>query len=390
MKFYTKTGSSHGYFEGRYFNHLKFAKCQPESIYWYDCHDYVVRQLEIKDCLEEIHWNHLLEDPTSKFMIFHPDEYFNYSDVKMWVDTLKKRRVPTSQVYFVVEDENWVEWFNRIMEKFDYRGYNICSLPLLMWVVRPQEKQSITGRFSILSRNYQKWRLDFFLKLLEKDLLKDMTYTFNNLCPYGDNMPIFPHEELIANAEELGFTINEKILNWIKHVPYTFDNVRITDKFSNVVYDTISSHGINVVVESQCDPHYFFGGHRHIDSKTFSVAFPTEKTFKAIACSRPFIILSSQYFLQEFKQLGFKTFHPYIDESYDNCYNMQDRFNAIVNELDRLRNLSDKEFQDLLEVLQPIADYNLEVMKERQSHVKLTGNFEFLNQYLDKHFLFNR
>lgn len=47
------------------------------------------------------------------------------------------------------------------------------------------------------------------------------------------------------------------------------------------------------------------------------IFFPTEKTGKALMSGKPFIVLSGQYFLKHLRDMGFKTFHPVIDESYD-------------------------------------------------------------------------
>lgn len=47
------------------------------------------------------------------------------------------------------------------------------------------------------------------------------------------------------------------------------------------------------------------------------IFFPTEKTGKALMSGKPFIVLSGKHFLKNLRSVGFKTFHPIIDESYD-------------------------------------------------------------------------
>jgi hypothetical protein len=44
----------------------------------------------------------------------------------------------------------------------------------------------------------------------------------------------------------------------------------------------------------------------------------TEKTLKAINARMPFVSIACHKYLYRLKKLGFKTFSPYIDESYDN------------------------------------------------------------------------
>lgn len=50
---------------------------------------------------------------------------------------------------------------------------------------------------------------------------------------------------------------------------------------------------------------------------TGNVFFVTEKTWRCILARRPFIIVGSQFFLQNLKRLGFKTFNNFWDEGYD-------------------------------------------------------------------------
>jgi hypothetical protein len=46
-------------------------------------------------------------------------------------------------------------------------------------------------------------------------------------------------------------------------------------------------------------------------------SFFTEKTAKPILAKRPFIYFSGQGYLRNLRKLGFRTFGPVIDESYD-------------------------------------------------------------------------
>ena len=41
------------------------------------------------------------------------------------------------------------------------------------------------------------------------------------------------------------------------------------------------------------------------------------------------------------RDFGYKTFHPYIDETYDTLVDDEQRITAIVNEIERLCKLSD-------------------------------------------------
>lgn len=67
-----------------------------------------------------------------------------------------------------------------------------------------------------------------------------------------------------------------------------------------------------------------------VDSAGFDV-FLTEKTFKVLAHRHPFMIWGTRGSLQHLKQQGFETFEHLFDESYDECYNNDDRLLHIIN-----------------------------------------------------------
>jgi hypothetical protein len=84
----------------------------------------------------------------------------------------------------------------------------------------------------------------------------------------------------------------------------------------------------------------------------------TEKTLRPIACGHPFIIANGPGCLALLRKYGFKTFHPYINESYDNIVDDNERLSVIVKEMQRLQSLSNNELDLLLDNCKSISDYN--------------------------------
>ena len=64
--------------------------------------------------------------------------------------------------------------------------------------------------------------------------------------------------------------------------------------------------------------------------------FISEKTWKTIMNYHPFIIVASPFTLKKIRSYGFKTFHPFIDESYDVCLDNQQRFLMIEEQIKKL------------------------------------------------------
>jgi hypothetical protein len=84
----------------------------------------------------------------------------------------------------------------------------------------------------------------------------------------------------------------------------------------------------------------------------------TEKIFRPIACGQPFILASTPGSLKYLRSYGFRTFNPWIDETYDDIFDSNDRLAAIVAEMKRISNLSPENKNYLVEYCNRIAEYN--------------------------------
>jgi hypothetical protein len=118
---------------------------------------------------------------------------------------------------------------------------------------------------------------------------------------------------------------------WIDGLPY-HDGI-LLDPFSNSLSLRFLKGAVNIVIETRADNR---GKHNLII---------TEKTFKPIMMGKPFMIYGPSGSLEILRKEGFKTFHPYIDESYDMAIDSPDsRRKSLVKEIKRLSELTDAEF----------------------------------------------
>jgi len=83
--------------------------------------------------------------------------------------------------------------------------------------------------------------------------------------------------------------------------------------------------------------------------------FNSEKVFKPIACSHPFMVLGGKGSLQHLKERGYKTFSDYFDESYDTM-NDDRRMEAIISTLIDIENIEDK--VSWFESMRPVLEHN--------------------------------
>ena len=131
----------------------------------------------------------------------------------------------------------------------------------------------------------------------------------------------------------------------------------------DIVYHTDSY--FSIVTET-----YFYHDYKKYDGMCWAsyedTLFISEKTYKAIAFKHPFIVLGFDGTLSYLRKIGYKTFHPYIDESYDQEYDDTKRLQMIVDEIVRLCRQSDEEWITWQNNIKDIVEHNYRILRERQ------------------------
>ena len=88
--------------------------------------------------------------------------------------------------------------------------------------------------------------------------------------------------------------------------------------------------------------------------------YMSEKIFKPISNLVPFIIVSTPFFLKKLREIGYKTFHPWINESYDEEVDNDKRFFMILDEIKRLCSMTKEEIHKWYYEMEDILLYNQE------------------------------
>lgn len=83
-----------------------------------------------------------------------------------------------------------------------------------------------------------------------------------------------------------------------------------------------------------------------------------EKEWKPVLFRQPFILVNRPGTLAQMRRFGICTFHPWIDESYDEIEDDWLRLRAIVNEVERLCKLSIEEWEKITDEMWHILEYN--------------------------------
>jgi len=115
-----------------------------------------------------------------------------------------------------------------------------------------------------------------------------------------------------------------------------------------------------------------------VSSETMTVegSWFTEKTFRSIAAKTPLVLMGVPGMLKDLKNLGFKTFGEYIDESYDSIENESDRLSRLVATVnDIVANGS----VDFANTVKSITDHNWNRLVELKGCFQINKDQRFLN-----------
>ena len=108
----------------------------------------------------------------------------------------------------------------------------------------------------------------------------------------------------------------------------------------------------------------------------------TEKSFKPMFNKHPFIIIGVPGALQGLRDLGFKTFSNFWDESYDNEPQPGRRFNLIKNVLANIASWNEQQILTFKNRVKPILDHNYRMFKESGA-IPVTAN---MYEHMTKNF----
>lgn len=269
-------------------------------------------------------------------------------------------KVPPSDIFYwtsaIDSEQNYKRIHNRVnlissfyWEKlFDYSK----DWPNKDYDIRIKDKNFLC--FNHLQREH---RVQLLNKLLPTGLIDKSFYSF---VGHGDMQ-----EFAMSLPDDEGASYNHIKLN-VDKLPMDL-NYRITgeDAGKTVVSDLeyYENSYFSLVTET-----IFFKERGHHAYETDDRLFLTEKTFKPIFAQHPFLIVASEGHLAALRNLGYKTFHPYIDETYDTVESDYDRLEMIIEEVKRLCNQTDEEWIVWQAGIKEIVEFNKQHFLARTDH----------------------
>lgn len=178
------------------------------------------------------------------------------------------------------------------------------------------------------------------------------TYEFlQQFLGYNDEL-----KQILSNAEDSLRQLDKLIIDVDEGTTVNTANVLATDKdlYENTYFSVVTETSIPLKPFSH-----------HYNSNTDTGRILSEKIFKPVALRHPFLVVSNPKTLELFRSLGYKTFSPLIDESYDDVEDTAQRLLMIAKEVKRLCELTPDEVEQFLVEARKICDYNLNVMTNK-------------------------
>lgn len=216
-----------------------------------------------------------------------------------------------------------------------FRGYDKTFL------IRPAKSRQPTKTFISPNRivGGQRDHRVLFLYNIFKNNLENNYISAPRICP---------HENTDISE------IAKKYYTTYPDIEQVFNQAELPRLFADETTQEMSSYKLTNFQEAEDSLIYvatetvYFGNRLHL----------TEKTFKAVALEMPFVLIAPKGSLEYLRSYGFKTFHPYIDESYDSIADPVKRIEAATAILLEIQARSAAAKQEFWQSILPIVEHN--------------------------------
>ena len=234
-------------------------------------------------------------------------------------------------------------------------------------------------KFLCFNKLGREQRLRLLDRMLEKRFVELGYYSYEssddgNFSEFADTLNPQLYPNVIANKHmfPLRLNITEDRSNPVNIIP---DDLQY---FKNSYFSIVNETLYYGKPSTSDNPLY------HQLNAEYSSIFISEKTFKCLAVKHPFIIFGRPGLLKGLHNLGFKTFSPFFDESYDDIIDDDVRFDTLFNEITRLINLSDDEWLNILKNIEPIIEHNHRLFFSKTRYGVSTNIEKLFEEYVPK------
>lgn len=276
------------------------------------------------------------------------------------IDFTRSNKIPDEKVYLIFSDFKLKENFEKLNVNYNIFDHNFY-LKFKSHEFNKIIKEGLENTSTIVSKddfinNINLDKKDFLLltrhfKLHRIALLSQLHKLGleNNLISWDKS---YYNHSIVE--ELLKFDENNDFIDLIKNTSKTIDVDDLT-KIMGIGFENKEMYlntYLSIVTES-----IFFQY-----DVNFPSGFLSEKIWKPIGHCQPFILAGPSKSLQYIKEkYGFKTFHPFIDETYDTVDNDMVRLNLIKKEIEKFSLKTKEEKIQFLNDVKDICIFNQEL-----------------------------
>lgn len=408
---------------------LEWNSAITECYCFYYSHNDRFDNIPFLNSIDKKHVTFLKKNKQIKILYdFCGEPIFAKSEILDIVKIVEEWQLSKDQVIIIALDSFQEKYLKEILKKSQKKSIiKVVVYNLYLDMLNPENTDNLKTvekkKFSILCRRHRPWRTYLYSELFDNGLLDYFHFSYHGI----DNFENLTTTSIIQDVfKYCKKRIKNNFKKFLNNRPYSID---ITDCYYSCVEDYLYNSDIHIAVEhAEFDErnlktirrqNYFaqidtFGNvcsvgpesafkktdqnlvrinydlfekvcckkitldqcRLHINPNDLDLIegqehFISEKIYKPIAAEKPFIVFSEQGYLKALRELGFSTFSPYIDESYDNELDPKSRISLIIQEIKRINELPYEEYQELLKECNKIAIQNNVVFETLKKSNKL-------------------
>lgn len=287
------------------------------------------------------------------FTVLH-ESWFDDGFLMSMTHYFSYKQIPLSQIIYVSHCANGTEIY-----KDHCTRYNINPEIQMEYIPTTRIDRTDIDKISLkyipglrkktflcFNRRHHAHRLIFFMMMVKRKLLDNFFMSMSKVHP--ESRQTFTHaiSHVIQNHNQYSFTI---------------DDIATGESILPLVLDTKNFNSYPMELSPADLKKYYNDSLVNIVTETFffsNVIHVTEKTYKPIAYLQPFIMIAAPNSLQHVRDMGFKTFNEFWDESYDTETDHVIRFNKIFDLIESISKWSDKKKIQFSYQVKEILEYN--------------------------------
>ena len=307
------------------------------------------------------------------FICYEPSNFYFEPYTKLFLDFCNYLGVNQKNVFFMAPEDYHVDIETNGFDVIFYPGHSPRGLQnydeLEEYInfykfYNKNTRDMYRDKHFISLNNMEKFGRTNIYKIVDDNNLYDKGY-FSYL--YTGNLSYENLEQNLHWFEESHWSLEYKEYRK-KH------NLKVKpldDEYVQKLYDKLPIV-LDIEKVSTGEKYYlhpgFLNSYFNINCESFEQndewSYCSEKSFKPLISCQPFILVAGQNHLKTYRKWGYKTFHPYIDESYDDEPDYHIRMKMIENEILRLCSFTKKEIHEWYWNMNDILLHNLDNFKK--------------------------